>query len=97
MTKLEALNALPVSDWSCSCGELEYVVTKNTEEARGLLLGSGFSASEIEEACENEPNDIDLSVLAFNYTDADYWTKQSGFMSFDADSLLGDTGEENSQ
>ena len=82
MTKIEALNMLPVIDWSASCGELEYVVTKNTEEARNKLLSAGFNVSEIEEACGDDPDRIDLAFLAFQYADADYWTKQSGFMEF---------------
>lgn len=79
MQKIEALNALEVVDWSCSCGELEYVLSLNNEQNHKLLLDAGFTEQEILESCDDSKSEIDLSFLAFNFTEANYWTKEGKF------------------
>lgn len=80
MNKIEALNALEIIDWSAGGGECEYVLAKNNEANFQVLLDAGFTENEIFEACDDGQTEIDLSYLAFNFGDADWWHPNSGFM-----------------
>jgi hypothetical protein len=60
-------------------GELEYVLAKNTPENKEVLLSGGFSEEEIAHANDGGEMDIDLSTLAFNYSDANCWSINDGF------------------
>lgn len=77
--KIIVLNSLEVIDWSSAFGELEYVLTKNVDETRSKLLEAGFTLEQILEACDDDLEEIDLSHLAFNYTEAKCWSLRNGF------------------
>lgn len=79
MNKIAALNELEVVDYSCSGGECEYVSAENNEENRNKLIGSGFTKEQIKEANDGNDLEIDLAVLAFNYTVANCWHVKGGF------------------
>lgn len=79
MNKVEALNALEVIESSFGLGELEYVLAANTPENKEIMLSAGFTAEEIAHANDGDESDIDLSTLAFNYSDANCWSKEHGF------------------
>lgn len=85
MNKIEALNALPVTDYSCTGEECEYVMTYNTEKVKNHLLDAGFTEEEINEASDGLGTDLDISHLAFNYTEANWWMVKGGF-GFESDS-----------
>jgi hypothetical protein len=78
---IEALNSLVITDWSASCGELEYVQAANTEENRKKLFDAGFTQEMIDEATDGMPdNDIDLTCLAVNHAGVYCWHKSKGFI-----------------
>ena len=79
MKKLQALNALKVDDFSCSGIECKYVLTETTAENIKVLLDAGFTAKQIDEAIEEDKTTIDLSLLAFQYADASWWSALNGF------------------
>ncbi|HWS31035.1 MAG TPA: hypothetical protein VN512_13095 [Clostridia bacterium] len=79
MTKIDALNALNVEDYSCCENECEYVFTETTTENIKVLLDAGFTAEQIDEAMEDDKTSIDLSLLAFQYADANWWSQKEGF------------------
>ncbi len=79
MTKIDALNSLSITDYSCGGGELEYVLADNNEANRTVLLNAGFTEEQIKEASDDTDSDIDLSYLAFNYTKANWWKVDGGF------------------
>ncbi|HWS43317.1 MAG TPA: hypothetical protein VN421_09570 [Pseudoflavonifractor sp.] len=80
MTKLEALNSIMISDSSCSCGEVEYILADLTAASIKTLLDAGFTVDQIDEAMEDGVTGIDLSTLAFNHADATWWSSKSGFV-----------------
>ncbi|WP_206922975.1 hypothetical protein [Alicyclobacillus suci] len=45
--KIEAINNLSFSDWSCSGGECEYVLVDDTPEHRKILVDAGFTEDEL--------------------------------------------------
>lgn len=79
MTKLQALNALDVEDFSCCGGECEYVLAGITATNIKALLDAGFSAEQIDEAMVDDKTAIDLAVLAFQHADAGWWSSKNGF------------------
>ena len=79
MKKLQALNSLKVDDFSCSGIECEYVLAETTAENIKVLLDAGFTAKQIDEAMEEDKTTIDLSLLAFQYADASWWSQSNGF------------------
>ena len=89
--RIEALNSLEVTEWSASCGELEYVLAAATEENIKTLLDAGFTKEMIVEAQGGFPdNDIDLTLLAVNYADVYCWHKDKGFIEEDEWNRLAD-------
>lgn len=81
---IDALNSLDVTDWSASCGELEYVLAAGTAENIQTLLNAGFTQEMIDEAQDGLPgNDIDLTLLAVNYANIYCWHKDRGFIEED--------------
>ncbi|HNX99598.1 MAG TPA: hypothetical protein PKN39_02350 [Oscillospiraceae bacterium] len=83
--KIIALNSLKVVDFFCSDGECESVLADNTPENAQILLDAGFTQEELAASTEYDAKMIDLSLLAFNYTSAEWWQKGVGFTSSQVD------------
>lgn len=79
MTKLQALNALEVEDFSCCGEELEYVIVENNAANIKTLLDAGFTREQVGEAIGCDKTFIDLSYLAFEYAGAIWWNQIDGF------------------
>lgn len=77
--KITALNSFEITEWSWGLGELEYVLAALTEENLKILRDAGFSEDEISHSTDGFETDIDLVTLAFNYTNANCWSKTQGF------------------
>lgn len=79
MDKLQALNSLEIVDSSVSQGECEYVLAEATAKNIEVLLKAGFTSEQIDDAIGDDKTEIDLSMLAFMHTDAEWWDHQNGF------------------
>lgn len=82
--KLLVLNSLHVEDSSVCGDEVEYVFTEISAANIKGLLDAGFTAEQIDEAMGGDEDAIDLATLAFNYTDAVWWSAKSGFLAAQA-------------
>lgn len=78
MRNLDILNSLALEDHSAACGELEYVLIKNTPENREALQKIGASEKEINEATDDISETIDISCIAFDYTEATHFSQING-------------------
>lgn len=74
---LEVLNSMEISDYSLSCGETEYVLVKNNEKNVMALLEAGLTLEELEKYTDGDA--IDISMIAWEYTEANCWSKSKGF------------------
>lgn len=83
MYLIEALNSLPVEDHSCSCGECEYVLAEISAKNIEVLLNAGFPSQLIDDAMGDARDYIDLSMLAFQYAGAVWWSLKTGFVDRD--------------
>ena len=81
--RIEILNSISVSDWSCSGNECKYVIGNASIQEIKNLLDIGFTPEQIETAieacCGNDFIELDISLLAFNHTHANSWGNKSGF------------------
>ncbi|WP_436663573.1 hypothetical protein ACOALA_13615 [Alicyclobacillus acidoterrestris] len=65
--KIEAINNLSFSDWSCSGGECEYVLVDDTPENRKILMDAGFTEDELNvPEVSYDDGSLDVAYLAFN-------------------------------
>lgn len=93
MTKIAVLNNIEIIDWSCAFGECEYVLAENSEENRSKLLTAGFTEEQLQEASDDDGEEIDMAYLAFNFTSAKWWSAKLGF-GVEEYSGQGGTGDE---
>lgn len=85
MNKLQALNSLKIVDTSICEDEVEYVLAEVSAANIKTLLDAGFTAEQIDEAMGDDKDAIDLETLAFNHTDAAWWSSISGFTAQDGE------------
>jgi len=76
-TKLLLLNIMEVVDFSCSGGECEYVTADDNQENRKLLHAINLTDKDIDMYTVDDT--IDISMIAWEHTDANYWSKKRGF------------------
>lgn len=76
--KINVINSMQVADYSCSIGECEYVVTKETDEKVKVLREMGMTDEHYEQMTE-EKDYLDISYFAFNVLGATWWSKKEGF------------------
>lgn len=74
---LKVLNSMEIFDWSCAGEECEYVLVEDNKENRNMLLKAGLTKEDIDEYVNEET--IDISMIAWEKTDAGYWSYMSGF------------------
>ena len=84
MDKLQALNSLKIVDSSICGEEVEYICAEISAANIKVLLDAGFTAEQIDEAMGDDKNAIDLATLAFNHTDAAWWSSECGFFAAQA-------------
>ena len=82
--KLLVLNSLHVEDSSVCGDEVEYVFAEISAANIKALLDAGFTAEQIDEAMGDDEDAIDLAHLAFNHTDAVWWSSKRGFFAVQA-------------
>ena len=75
--KLLILNMMEVVDFSCSGGECEYVTVDDNQENRRLLHAMNLTDEVIDGYVMDDT--IDISMIAWEYTDVNYWSKKMGF------------------
>jgi len=68
---------MEVVDFSCSGGECEYVAVDDNQENRKLLYTINLTDKDIDMYAVDDS--IDISMIAWEYTDANYWSKKRGF------------------
>lgn len=80
--KLNLLNKFELYDWSCCGNECEYVVAKVEPEDIQLLYAAGFTKEQVQEAFGDYTDEgiLDLSILGFQYADANWWSSKTGFI-----------------
>lgn len=78
--KLQTLNSLEIVDSSICGDEVEYVCAEISAANIKTLLDAGFTTEQIDEAMGDDKTDIDLATLAFNHTDAVWWSSEKGFI-----------------
>lgn len=76
--KLEALNSIEIYEFSCCGGECEYVLAEDNPQNRKILRNIGLTDKDIEEYTDD--GYIDISMIAWDYTEANYWNDKLGFM-----------------
>lgn len=67
LCKLELLNSMEIVEFSCSCGECEYVLVEDNKVNRELLYKIGLNDELIEKECCPEEGYLDISVVAWKY------------------------------
>ncbi|OAK72666.1 hypothetical protein [Lederbergia galactosidilytica] len=76
--KLKVINSMPVVDYSVASGEVEYVVTKETDKKVETLREMRMTDDDYKQMTDDEGY-LDLSYFAFNVLGAEYWNKKTGF------------------
>lgn len=84
--KLLILNKMEVVDSSCCGGECEYVAVDDNYENRLLLRKMGLTDSNINKYIMDDM--IEISIIAWEYTCANYWSPDTGFYFRGRDSWL---------
>ena len=74
--KLELLNSMKVIESSCSGGECEYVLVEDNEANRNILHRIGLTDEEIKNECYPEGKTLDISVVAWERTTANWFSRK---------------------
>jgi hypothetical protein len=83
LKKLEAINSLPLVEYSINSGEVEYVYVENSETNRKILLSAGFTEVELDDKQICNDDTVDIAYLAFN-SGATWFDQLNGFSTEDA-------------
>lgn len=75
--KIKLLNTIEVVDSYADDGVFEYILVKNTRAVRAILIKIGVPEYLLPNYTED--GKIDLSYLAFEYGEAEYYGDQKGF------------------
>ena len=75
--KLLILNMMEIVDFSCCSEECEYVAVDDNQENRNLLYAINFTDKVIDGYVVDDT--IDISMIAWEHTHANYWSKKRGF------------------
>ncbi|SHJ13335.1 hypothetical protein [Lutispora thermophila] len=75
--KIEILNSLKVFDYRYSCSGCDYVLVEDNEKNRNEIKKIGLTDEIIDGYVDRDY--IDISLIAWNYTNANWWKKDTGF------------------
>ena len=78
LKKLEAINSLPLVDYSINLGEVEYVYVENSMTNRKILLSAGFTEAELNDKQVDNDTVLNMGYLAFN-SGATWFDQLNGF------------------
>lgn len=76
MSKLDILNSIGIEDHSAACGELEYILIKNTPENRERLFKIGATEHEVNDSTDETSETINISMIGFKYTEATHFSQK---------------------
>lgn len=76
--KLQVINSMPIEDYSVLSDEVEYVITKETEEKVKALREIGMTDDDYKEMTQEEGY-LELSYFAFEVLGAELWSRKKGF------------------
>ena len=85
MNKLEMLNSLEVVAWSASGKEVDYVLVNNTEFNRKILVACGATNKDLDRMSTTftagfpDDGELDISLFAWEHTEANSWNLNDGF------------------
>jgi len=75
--KIQILNSLEVYDYKYSCSGCDYVLVEDNEKNRNEIKKIGLTDEDINGYAHG--GYIDISLIAWNYTKANWWYKDKGF------------------
>ena len=82
MNKLNVINKIKVVDYSCSDGELEYVLIADTEKNKEILKTLGMTELDYKEMYP-EDGALDITVFAVDKLGAVGWHREHGFLTYE--------------
>jgi len=84
--KINLLNSMEHIDYSCCGDECEYVLVRDNERNRHILSKIGLTNEEIERDCALGDGIMDISMVAWERADADWYNgKENKFSNQESD------------